>query len=102
MSIHRRAAVSLIALLSSVLAACGTSSTAAESPSGIELSQAWARTSQPGAKSGAAHITITAGRTDRLDPVAVDPSIAGQVQLHQTLMADGSPARGNADGGDRP
>lgn len=99
MSIRRRtlAALSLVALLAVLLAACGKAEV--EATSGVDLGKAWARTSQPGAKSGAAYLTIEAHQTDKLESAAVDAKVAGMVQLHQTVLADGSPVQGRSSGG---
>jgi copper(I)-binding protein len=76
-----------------VVAGCG-------SEAAVEVDGAWARTSPRMADAGAIYMEITAREGDRLMAASVDPSIAGTVEIHETVvmeMDDGSggePAEG--------
>lgn len=55
--------------------------------SGIEVTGAWARTSPSMVAAGAVYMTIEVGSDDQLLAVAVDPTVAGMAQVHETVMA---------------
>jgi copper(I)-binding protein len=55
---------------------------------GVEVTGAWSRNSPTMAATGAAYMTITSTVDDRLVGAAVDPSIAGVVEIHETVMSD--------------
>ena len=56
---------------------------------GVEVDGVWARTSPRTADAGAIYLQITSPDTDRLIGASVDPSVAGTVQIHETVMAEG-------------
>jgi hypothetical protein len=94
--LHRSAARALGAALlaATFLVACGDDDEPAGStgtPLTIEIEGAWARTSPTMATAGAAYMTVTnAGDTgDSLRGASVDPSVAGSVELHQTVAESG-------------
>jgi periplasmic copper chaperone A len=62
--------------------ACGIAFSATAQQSGITVSDAWARAMPPGAKAGAAYVTVTNNGTapDRL--VGASTPVAGKAQLH--------------------
>ncbi|MFV0309262.1 MAG: copper chaperone PCu(A)C [Desertimonas sp.] len=61
-----------------------------EQASAIAVTDVWARSSPMAASAGAAYMTITnEGDDDALTGVAVDPSVAATVELHETRAADG-------------
>lgn len=62
-----------------------------------EITGAWARTSPSMATAGAAYVTITSPVDDKLLTAAVDPTIAGMVQIHETVMATADTAMGGSD-----
>ncbi|MFN8023814.1 MAG: copper chaperone PCu(A)C [Acidimicrobiales bacterium] len=78
-----------------VLAACGddtdeaATTTAAPATASIKVEGIWARNSPAMATAGAAYMTITSSADDALVGVDVDPSIAGEAQMHETVMAEG-------------
>ncbi len=74
--------VLLVAVL--VASACGGGSDA-----GVEIDRAWARTSPAMATAGAAYMQITASTDDELVAAAVDDTIAGRTEIHETVMVDG-------------
>jgi copper(I)-binding protein len=84
------AAAGLVAALA--LAGCGSSDSSGSSASGTEVTVTgqWARTSPMAADAGAAYLTITSPVADQLVGVSVDPSIAGEAQLHETTMVAAS------------
>lgn len=81
------------------LAAAGCGSGEAAPATGVDVSGAWARTTASGATTGVVYMTITGHQTDRLDSLAVDPSIAASAELHQMVAADGSVVAGQGGGG---
>jgi copper(I)-binding protein len=85
--IGRIAAAALAALAIALgLAACGGSDS-----STVEVDDPWARTSAAGQTAGAIYMKLTAGdEADRLVSASVSSDIAGETQLHETVMADAS------------
>ena len=79
-------------------AGAGSSTTTADagtkggeaSADGIEVTGAWARTSPAMADAGAAYLTITSEEANALVGASVPASVAGKVEIHETVMADGS------------
>jgi len=69
--------------------AAGLAAAAAAEPSAIAVTDAWARATPPGAKTGAAYVTVTnTGKAaDRLMSAATP--VAGAAQLHTTLTENG-------------
>lgn len=56
---------------------------------GVEIDDAWARTSASMQNAGAVYMTISAGdEGDTLTGVSVDPSVAAMAELHETSMSD--------------
>ncbi|MEZ5234718.1 MAG: copper chaperone PCu(A)C [Acidimicrobiales bacterium] len=111
MKLRRTAALSIALTLAGVLTACGgddgdtsgsattaeagsseTTAAGAEAPAdgAITVEGAWARTSPAAATNGAAYLTLTAAEDDALVGASVDPSVAAVVQVHETVMAEGS------------
>ena len=83
----------LVAASALVFASCGgddDSSTDTAAPSGgdITISGAWARTSPMSVNVGAVYMDITAAADDELLTASVDASVAGTVEIHETLAAD--------------
>ena len=77
----------------STLAACGDegdSSTDATNTStaGIAVSDVWARNSPMMATAGAAYMVIETSTDDALVGVAVDVSVAGKAEIHETVMSE--------------
>ena len=67
------------------LAACGGGDAPAEPA--VEVSDAWARPSPPGAVDGAVYLTLEAATDDALVTAIVDPSVAAAVELHENVTA---------------
>ena len=107
-SARRRRLAGLVvigAMAPAVLAACGdddegeaTATTAAATDeaaedggeaTGVEVTGAWSRNSPMMTEAGAAYLTITSAVDDRLVGASVDPSVAGTVEIHETVMAEG-------------
>jgi periplasmic copper chaperone A len=80
-----RARLTVAAVAAVTLAACGGGDTA-----GIEIDGAWARTSPAMADTGAAYMQITAAEADALVSASVDASVAGTVEIHEVVPADGA------------
>jgi copper(I)-binding protein len=77
-----------------VTAACG------DGDGGIDIDGAWARTSPTMTDSGAVYMQIRSGDGDRLIGAAVDPSVAGRVEIHETVTADGGQGATQGSGDD--
>ena len=90
MTRHRRTVSFLAAALAATagLVACGDDAPDT-SASSVEIVGAWARTSPMMVSVGAAYFQITSPVDDRLVAVSVDPSVAGTVEIHETVAADG-------------
>lgn len=91
------ALVTLLAL--TPLAACGdddegaatdATSTTAATAEPITVAGAWARTTPAGTDRSAIYVTITAAEDDALVAASVDPSVAGRVELHETVATEGT------------
>ena len=54
----------------------------------LKVDGAWARTSPRMADAGAVYLQLTSVDGDRLVNAAVDASIAGMVEIHETVMAE--------------
>lgn len=85
----------------------GSSTTAADadaqkggeaSADGIEVTGAWARTSPAMADAGAAYLTITSEEANALVGASVPASVAGTVEIHETVMADDGSSTSMGDG----
>ena len=85
------------------LAACGSSDSAgsdgsagatdtevAESGAEITVTGQWARTSPMATDTGVVYFTISSASGDALVGASVDPSVAAEVQVHETVMVDPS------------
>lgn len=68
-----------VAVLALVAGACGGSD-------GIGVAGPWARTSPAMANAGAVYMTLTSAEGDALVGATVDPSIAAEAQIHETVM----------------
>lgn len=74
-------------ILSLLLAAWATAAWAAEPP--IAITNAWARATPAGAKTGAAYVTVT-NKGDAPDKLlGASTPVAGETQLHTTLNENG-------------
>jgi hypothetical protein len=71
---------------SDTTAAAAATTVAGEAAAPV-ITGAWARTSPSMATAGAAYVTITSPVDDKLLSASVDPSVAGMVQIHETVMA---------------
>ena len=83
----------LFAAATLAVASCGsdsdsTADTSAPAGEDITISGAWARTSPMSVTVGAVYMDITAAADDELLSAAVDASIAGTVEIHETVAAD--------------
>lgn len=63
-----------------------TSTTAAASE--LEIEDVWARQSPMGTTMGAIYLTITSPEDDQLVAAAVPTEVAGDTQIHETVMAE--------------
>ena len=78
------AVIAALAALS--LSACGGSDSKTKTTAGskgVTVTGAWARTTAPGAKTGAAYLAITSEQGDTLTAVAVPASVAAEAQMHE-------------------
>ncbi|MDY7105311.1 MAG: copper chaperone PCu(A)C [Actinomycetota bacterium] len=107
---HLAKATLVAAALATALVACGDddddavdtgSEDAAESSeasaSGVEVSGVWARTSPANAENGAVYMELTSADGDALLGASVDASVAGTVEIHETVMADMDEDEGTSD-----
>ena len=58
--------------------------------SGVSIDKPWARSSPAMANAGAVYMGLSSSDGDRLIGVAIDVSIAGTAEIHETAMADGA------------
>ncbi len=72
----------LVTTLGLIFAACGGGED-------ISIDGQWARNSPMSADNGAVYMNITSSDGDRLLSASVDPSIAGTVEVHETVPAEG-------------
>lgn len=84
--------VALVAACALVVASCGSDdgssvSSVAPEAGDVTVENAWARTSPMAVSVGAAYMDITASSDDELLGAAVDASIAGKVEIHETVSA---------------
>lgn len=82
--------------LASGLSACGDDDTADDADT-VTVDDAWARTSPANAEAGAVYMTLTAPADDALVSAAVDSTVAGTVEIHETMMADGGEDDGTGE-----
>jgi hypothetical protein len=77
------------AFLCAAIYAAGLAFAAAAEPPAIVITNAWARATPPGAKTGAAYVTVTntGAQADKLLSAATPA--AGEAQLHTTITEDG-------------
>lgn len=85
----RTGLVAVVAGVAVVVAGCGSSGSS-DTASAVEITGAWARTSQPKVTDGAVYLKILSHQTDHLTTARVDPSVAASVELHETVSVDGS------------
>jgi periplasmic copper chaperone A len=58
---------------------------------GVVIEDAWARSTPPGATTGAVYFTISSRGDDVIEGAAVSPGVAGEAQLHMTMTgSDGT------------
>jgi hypothetical protein len=77
-----------IFLIAVTLAAALTTAAQAQS-SGIVISDAWARATPPGAKTGAAYVTVTNKGKEADKLLSAATPVAGKAQLHTTITDNG-------------
>lgn len=91
---HRNLIGTFVALaVASTLTACGadgdTSSDATNTSAvGVTVSDVWARNSPMMATAGATYMVIETSTDDALIGVAVDASVAGKAEIHETVMSE--------------
>ena len=78
-----RRLILLVAVSGLVVAGCG-------GDSGVSVDKPWARNSPRMASAGAVYMNLEAAEDDRLVGAAVDASIAGKVEIHETAMMEAS------------
>ena len=61
----------------------------AAEPSAIVVTDAWARATPPGAKTGAAYVTVTNKGTEPDKLLSASTPVAGEAQLHTTITENG-------------
>jgi copper(I)-binding protein len=93
--VNRRSFVlvpALLGALSLLTLACGSDdpSSRATDTGELTIEDAWARSSPAMVTTGAAYVTMTSPVDDRLVGASVDPSIAGSVELHETMTQTAS------------
>ncbi len=81
-----------VGLLALAAASCGdddsTSPATTPAAATVSITGQWARTSPADAANGAAYLTITSPVDDKLVGAKVAASVAGKVEIHETVMAD--------------
>jgi copper(I)-binding protein len=88
MKIRVLATLGAVALSGALLVACGDDEEGSSS-GGVAIEGAWARTSPMAVDVGAAYMVITSEADDTLVSASVDASVAGEAQIHETVMAEG-------------
>jgi copper(I)-binding protein len=77
-----------------LVAACSSSddSTSPErcGDPGVEVTDVWARPTAPGAQNGAVYMTLESAGADALTAASVPATVAGSVEIHETMAADDS------------
>jgi len=80
-------------VLALVAAGCSGSSS-----DGVEIQDAWARTTAPGQMMGAVYMEVESADGDELTGASVPGAIAGKTELHETLDAKGCEEAGMGSG----
>jgi periplasmic copper chaperone A len=97
----RLAVAGVLASLAMVAASCGSDPDATgDEESTVEITGAWARTSPMAADRGAAYMEFQSADGDRLVSASVDASIAGSVEIHETVAVGVDPDGDGMDGDD--
>jgi copper(I)-binding protein len=65
---------------------------------GVSVDDPWARNSPRMANAGAIYMDLESGDGDRLIGAAVDASIAGKVEIHETAMVEGEMGEESEEG----
>lgn len=78
----------VLALAAAFAASVALAAAAAE-PSAIVVTDAWARATPPGAKTGAAYVTVTNKGTAADKLLSASTPVAGEAQLHTTITENG-------------
>lgn len=86
-----RRLILLVATMALVAAGCG-------GDSGVSVDSPWARNSPMMANAGAVYMDLDSSDGDRLVGAAVDASIAGTVEIHETAMVEGEMSEGSEEG----
>lgn len=82
-----------VVVLALVAAGCSGSSS-----DGVEIQDAWARTTAPGLTMGAVYMEVESADADRITGASVPAAIAGKTELHETLDAKGCEEAGMGAG----
>jgi periplasmic copper chaperone A len=82
----RVAALAAVAALVAACAGCGGTSGASK---GIDVTEAWARTTPPGVSVGAVYLTATSDTDDALTGAVVDADVAAKAELHTETTSGG-------------
>lgn len=95
MKVFKTAALAALLIAPIGLTACSsddaaTDTTVAAKQEGVTIEKQWARTSPMATDMGAIYMNITSPVDDALTDVAVDATVAGMAQIHETVMAEGS------------
>jgi periplasmic copper chaperone A len=85
---RRLVATTLLTVAALALAACGDDGDGGGGAVSVE--GAWARTSPAMVNVGAAYMVLESDDGDRLLSASVDPSVAGKVEIHETMMMGGA------------
>jgi hypothetical protein len=85
-------ALAAVATLGLGVGACDGDDDQNAGSDGIDVSDAWARSSPAGVTAGAAYMTIVSAGDDQLVGVAVPSDIAATVELHESVVGGGQDA----------
>lgn len=77
------------------LVAAGCSGSSSD---GVEIQDAWARTTAPGMEMGAVYMEVESPDANEITGVSVPAGIAGKAELHETIDAKGCEEGGMASG----
>jgi len=77
-----------LALATVALIAAGCGDDDGDAAGGVEVDNAWARTSPMSAEAGAVYMDLTAEETTSLVGATVPSDVAGTVEIHETVAAD--------------
>ena len=68
-----------------LLPGCGQRGGGVDAAATVRVTDAWSRTSPPGARAGVVYLTLASDAGDRLIAVSVPASVAGRAEMHEVF-----------------